>query len=131
MAYNFYYILKDEKFMKHDQDTEAGLKGSITVHMANGQTLEDFCAEYIPGYNRDRFEALAIRVFTGNETVITIYAADKIRQDDSTLKEGRLAVKKFKLTDIPVSAVLSYCSSFNCTLSTGHYDIEDMEVMNK
>lgn len=117
--------------MKQEQDIETELKGGITVNMANDQTLEDFCAEYIPGYNRDRFDALAIRVFAGNETVITIFAVDKIRQEDSILKEGRLPVKKFKLTDIPLSAVLSYCSSFNCTLSTGNYDIEDMEVMNK
>lgn len=117
--------------MKQEPDTVTELRGGITVNMANGQTLEDICTEYIPGYNRDRFEALAIRVFTGNETVITVYAVDKIRQEDSTLKEGSLPVKKFKLADISLSDVLSYCSSFNCTLSTGNYDIEDMEVMNK
>ena len=112
-------------------NTAFDMHGTIAIKSANGQTLDDFCTEYIPEYNRDRFEALAIRLFTGNETVITIFAVDKIRQEDTVLKEGRLPVKKFKLTGISLSSVLSYCSSFNCTLSTGNYNIEDMEIMNK
>ena len=108
------------------------IKGIISATMANSQTLDDFCMQHIADYNRNRFEALAIRLFVGNETIITIYALDKIRQQDSTVvSKGSLPVKKFKLTDLSLSSVLTYFSSFNCTLSTGNYDIDDIEVMNK
>jgi len=107
------------------------IKGTISVKMANHQTLDDFCADHIPDYNRDRFEAFAIRLFLAHETIITIYALDKVRQEDSTIKKEKLAVKKFKITTLDITSILSYFSSFNCTLSNGNYDIEDMEVMNK
>ncbi|MEO5891420.1 MAG: hypothetical protein ABIQ31_14300 [Ferruginibacter sp.] len=111
--------------------TQEGISGQLSVTMANGQTLDDFCFQYIPDYNRDRFEALAIRVFVGDETVITIYAVDKKRQEGSTFTDGKIPVKKFKLNTIPLSELFSYCSSFNCTLSTQNYPLENMEVINK
>lgn len=113
------------KFMQEN------ISGSISVKMANGQTLDDFCSQYISDYNRDRFEALAIRVFVGDETVITIYAVDKTRQEGSTFGNGKIPVKKFKINTLPLSELFSYCASFNCTLSTGNYVLEDMEVINK
>jgi len=107
------------------------IAGAIAVTLANGQTLEDVCEKYIANYNRDRFEAIAIRVFIGKESVVTIYALDKHRQEGSTYNSEKLPVKKFKLTTIPVSELFSFCDSFNFTLSTGVHHIEDMEVMNK
>ncbi|MCW3089754.1 MAG: hypothetical protein JWP81_823 [Ferruginibacter sp.] len=113
------------KFVQED------VSGTLTVKMANGQTLDDFCSQYIPDYNRDRFEALAIRVFVGGETIITIYAVDKLRQDGSTFSEGKIPVKKFKLSTVPLSALFSYCEAFNCTLSTENYPLDEMEIINK
>ena len=117
--------------MDNSIQTREEMKGIISASLANSLTLDDYCAEHIADYNRDRFEAFAIRVFTGNETIITIYALDKLRQEDSTLHEGRLPVKKFKFTELSLSSILTYFSSFNCTLSNGNYDINDMEIMNK
>jgi len=107
------------------------IKGIISVKLANNQTLDDFCADHIVDYNRDRFEAFALRIFLGNETIITVYALDKVRQEDSTTNPERFPVKKFKLTDFPLTSILSYFSAFNCTLSNGNYNIDEMEVMNK
>ncbi|MEP7142901.1 MAG: hypothetical protein ABI707_08525 [Ferruginibacter sp.] len=110
---------------------QEGVSGNISLKMANGQNLDDFCADHIYEYNRDRFEALAIRVFVGDETVITVYAVDKARQEGSTFSDGKIPVKKFKINTLPLSELFSYCESFNCTLSTGNYPLEDMEVINK
>jgi len=107
------------------------IKGTLTVNMANNQTLDDLCAAYIPEYNRDRFEAFAIRLFLGDETVVTIYAVDKNRQEGSNFNVEKLPVKKFKLTGISLPDLFSYCGSFNCTLTTGNYEMDDMEVINK
>ena len=83
--------------MDHELDyILEGITGEMTVKIANGQTLDDFCVEHIHEYNRDRFEALAVRVFVGDETVITIYAVDKLRQEGSTFSDGKIPVKKLK-----------------------------------
>lgn len=107
------------------------LKGYLSVQLANDQSLDEFCTEHINDYNRDRFEAFAVRILAGEETIVTIYAVDKVRQEDSTVKEGKIPVKKFKLTDVDLGSLISYCGAFNCTISTGAYDIEDMDVVNK
>ena len=118
--------------MKNQIDfKQENLLGEISVNLANNQTLDDFCTEHIVDYNRDRFDALAIRVYAGDETVITVYAVDKIRQENTSLNNGKIPVKKFKITTLTLSDMLSYCDGFNFTLSTGNYALEDMEVINK
>jgi len=118
--------------MKNEMDIkQETLLGQIAVDLANNQTLDDFCTEYINDYNRDRFEALAIRVFVGNETVITVYAVDKNRQENTSINIDKLPVKKFKITTLTLPDILSYCKGFNFTLSTGNYALDDMEVINK
>lgn len=107
------------------------MKGHISVQLANGQSLDDFCAEYIPEYSSERFEAFAVRIFLGQETVITLFAVDKIRRESHAADETRLPVKKFKLPEMPLTSILSYFQGFNCTLSNGAYELEGMEVINK
>ena len=107
------------------------LSGEIAVTLANKQTLEDFCIEHLPEYNQQRFEAVAIRFFVGKETIITVYAIDKVRQKDSDLIEKKMAVKKFKISTLTVIDLFSYCTSLNFTLTTGKYPLDSMEVMNK
>lgn len=107
------------------------LTGEISVSLAGGQSLDDVFARYIHDYNRDRFEALAVRVFVGKEVVVTLYAADKVRQEDSTVSMDKVPVKKFKITAMPLQELIPYLESFNCTLSTNNYPIEAMEVTNK
>ncbi len=107
-----------------------GISGGIHVTLSEGQTLDDLCTQYIDDYNPDRFEAVAIRLFAGKETIVTIYALDKTRQENSTSKE-KLPVKKFKLEHISVRELLQFFEEFNFTLSSGNYDLEDMEVINK
>ncbi|MES2892623.1 MAG: hypothetical protein V4725_11435 [Bacteroidota bacterium] len=112
--------------------THEDLAGEFSVKLANGQTLDDFCADHIPEYNRDRFEALAIRLYVGAETIVTVYAVDKTRQEaSSTISPGKIPVKKFKITTLKMIDILSYGAGFNFTLTTGNHAIEDMEVINK
>ena len=120
------------KMMQNELDIEHGdISGEISVTLANKQTLDDFCAAHILDYNRERFEAFAIRLFLGKETVITVYAIDKIRQKDTDLIKEKIAVKKFKLNTVEVGALFSYCASLNFTLTNNKFSLENMEVMNK
>jgi len=102
------------------------MTGFVSVKMAANRNLDDFCKQYVPGYDAERFEAVAIRLFAGKETVITVYAHDKQSNSDS----GKLPVKKFKITRAPFEAY-QFIESFNMTLSSGKYDINNMEVTNK
>jgi hypothetical protein len=111
--------------------TPQQLSGDLSIQLANGQTLDDFCQSHIAEYNRDRFEAIAIRVFVSDESIVTVYALDKMRQENTTLNPDKIPVKKFKLEDVPLNELLTYCQGFNCTLSTGNFPIEAMEVINK
>ena len=116
---------KDVPFDHH------GISGGIHVTLAEGQTLDDLCAQYIDDYNPERFEAIAIRLFAGKETIVTVYALDKTRQENSTVDTAKLPIKKFKLEHVSVRELLQFFDDFNFTLSSGNYNLEDMEVTNK
>jgi hypothetical protein len=119
--------------MQHEFNFEGhgDLSGQIAVKLANNQNLDEFCMQYIADYNKDRFEAFAIRVLLGKETVITIYAVDKIRQEGTAFGKEKIPVKKFKLDTLPLQSLFAYCESFNFTLTTGNYQLEDMQIINK
>jgi hypothetical protein len=105
--------------------------GGITVKLRNGLSLDDICAESLPDYNRDRFEAVALRLFAGKETICTIYALDKQRQEGSNFNPEKLPVKKFKIENVSIAALFNWFDEFNFTISTGNYNLEDIEVINK
>lgn len=107
------------------------LSGIAAITFANDITLDDFCSEHIPSYNKERFRAIAVRLFEGNETIITIYALDKMKQYDDNYDAGKIPVKKFKLDIFSVKDIFRYCDSFNCTLTTGEYPVAEMQVINK
>lgn len=111
--------------------THSSLTGSAAVSFANGITLDDFCSVYLPTYNKERYKAIAVRLFEGNETVITIYALDKMKQYDNGYDAGKVPVKKFKLDMLSVKDLFKYCDSFNCTLTTNEYPVEEMDIINK
>jgi hypothetical protein len=108
-----------------------GLSGGISVRLRNGQSLDQFCSKYIPDYNPDRLEAVAIRLYVGKETIVTIYALDKNRREGDNFNPQKLPVKKFKLEKLSSFDLFDAFEEFNFTLSTGNYPIEDMEVVNK
>ena len=108
-----------------------GISGGIHVTLQDGQTLDDFCMQYIDEYNPDRFEAIAFRLFAGRETIVTVFALDKIRLENTSDLNGKLPVKKFKIELSSVQEVLSFFDEFNFTVSSGNYNLEDMEVINK
>jgi hypothetical protein len=108
-----------------------GISGGIAVKLRANTTLDDFCEKHIPNYDPDRFEAIAIRLFSGKEVIVTIYALDKFRQEGNTYHSDRIPVKKFKILNLSVEQVFHFFEEFNLTLSTGNYSITDMEVINK
>lgn len=117
--------------MNHERHfQQESLSGTLSARMIGNMRLDDFCMKHIAGYNPDRMEAIAVRLFVGKETLITVYALDKSRQELSSTDPEKLPVKKFKIEHLRADELFQFFSEFNFTLSTGSYDLEDMQVIN-
>ena len=110
--------------MKHD------FGGKIVVKFYANSGIETFCAKHILHYEPERFKIIAVRVFAAKEFVVTIYLEDKLKQL-STIHPGKILVKKFKIENISLSEFFDLIEDFNFTLSSEHYDLDNMEVLNK
>lgn len=107
------------------------LKGPISLKFQEGKNLDDFCKSIFEHYDKERFEAIAIRLYYGKEIIVTLYALDKARQQGGGFYFGKLPVKKFKTTAISLAQVLPFIEEFNFTLTSGNYPLDAMEVINK
>lgn len=116
---------------EHTEINEEQLKGILSVTIEPGKSLNDFCKLNFNNFDPERFEALALRVFHGKETVVTLYAVDKSRQDGTNGESDKLPVKKFKSTDLSLTHMLPFVKEFNFTVTSGNYPVENMEVTNK
>lgn len=105
------------------------LKGKIAVKFFNERHLEELCLKHISGYEIERFEIVAIRVFAGKEFIVTVYAADK--NSHKTTSGNKFAVKKFKIENIEPSEILKYVEAFNLTVGDDAYHLDEMEITNK
>lgn len=102
------------------------LRGKIAVKFFNDLHLEELCIKHVPGYEVDRFDIVAIRVFAGKEFIVTVFASDKLK-----MKSNGSAVKKFKIEKVSPMEFLNYIESFNFTVSEEGYHLDQMEVINK
>lgn len=107
------------------------LKGSISIKLNAGKTLDEFCEKNFENYNSDQYEAVAIRLYYEKEIIVTLYALDKVRQEGSNYNIHKIPVKKFKTSSLGLAEMLAFVQEFNFTLSAGNYPLEDMEVINK
>lgn len=105
------------------------LKGNISLTFEQNKSFEEFCENNFANYDRNRYEAIAIRLFYGKELVITLYAVDKDRKDRHSSE--KLPVKKFKTTTLSLTALLPFVKELNFTLTTSPYTSNDIEVINK
>lgn len=107
------------------------LTGTISLELAEGKTMQEFCASRFNNYDPDQYDAVAIRFYFGKEIIVTLFALDKVRQEGTNFDPDKIPVKKFKMNPFPLNDILSFISELNFTLTTGNYSLEDMEVINK
>jgi hypothetical protein len=102
----------------------------MSVKFRNGHPFNSFCAEHIENYDPDRFEILALRVYSGKETYVTVFAVDRSRQENTKVVD-KIPVKKFRLNIEFIADLLPYIDEWNFTLTTGSFPLSDMEVVNR
>ncbi|MBA3664232.1 MAG: hypothetical protein H0W61_08495 [Bacteroidetes bacterium] len=107
------------------------LSGKLSLTFRKNKTFLEFCEKNFNNFNPDQHEPVAIRLFHGMETIVTLYALDKVRQEGTNYDQQKIPVKKFKSITLTLIDILPYVMEFNFTISEGNYDIEDMEVINK
>ena len=129
-----WYVIFRIQCMKKKQpfETDAhALTGKSSIDLFRKEDLNSLAQKLIPNYNPDRFDASALRFFVQKgEPVITLYAVDKVKQDDDDYPHNKLPVKKFKIR-IPFDEFVRHFKRFDVTLTNEAYDIGDMLVLNK
>jgi hypothetical protein len=103
------------------------LEGEMAVRFVPGRTFNEYCAKHIANYDAVRMEVVAVRFFYSKEIGITVYAADKGRQQH----DDTVPVHKFRLPTEFLKDILLYVDECNFTLATGGYPLEKMRVINK
>lgn len=119
--------------MKTDQPFETAghsLTGKSSLDFMSRESFNEFAAK-LTDYNPDRFDPVALKVFASfNSWVITLYAVDKSRQEQSGTHGEKLPVHKFKM-EMDCHTFLNCIKSFDLVVSDNAFDIADMEVINK
>jgi|GEM_PF-5691699 len=118
--------------MQNELHFEHGdLTGEISVNFKEGETLNELFARYVHDFNANRLEAYAVRLLIGKENILTLYAADTYRQENSQAITEKIPVKKFKIPDVSLSELTALLGEINLTLTNNNFPIEEMQVINK
>jgi hypothetical protein len=107
------------------------LTGSAAVDLYGDGDFNELAMKLIDDYNPDNLDAVALRFFIQEDSpVITLYAVDKLKQEQNNYPKDRLPVKKFKI-DISFADFLKHIKRFDFTVSNDSYDIKDILVTKK
>ena len=78
-------------------DSTKDLSGFANAKFKEAENMDTICSSLIPDYNVERFEAIAMRVYLGKESAVTVYALDKMRTEDTSVETDKVPFKKFKI----------------------------------
>src|SRR4051812_34853550 len=99
------------------------IRGAADAKLKDSETLDTVCGRVIPNYSTDRFEAVAIRIYFGKESFMTVYALDKSHKSSVPLDDKKLPYKKFKL-QMPAEKIIQLFANINLTIKKGNHYIE-------
>jgi len=120
--------------MKIEQPFETdhhALTGNAAVDLYRKEDFNSLAVKLIDNYNPDNLDAVALRFFIEkNSPVVTLYAVDKLKQEQNNYPKDKLPVKKFKIR-ISLSDFLQHIKRFDLTVSNGAYDLKDLLVVKK
>lgn len=114
--------------LPHHETSGKDLMGVVSINLDNGQDFNELGAS-LAGYDPASYEAVALRVYIENTPIVTVYARDRHR-DARPDGHTRMPVRKFK-KEMSFDDLFFKLRQVNFTVSTGEYNIDDMEVINK
>ena len=113
--------------MENAMNKNEVMPGSLSVTFKETDDFNTLCCR-LAGYSSERFEAIALRFFSGEETIITIYARDKMKNTGGP--DDRIPVHKFKVQS-SLADFFNEIRQLNFTISSTQFDLWEMEVVNK
>jgi hypothetical protein len=117
-----------EKKLPPNETRYNDLVGVISINLGENKSFNDFASE-IAGFDTNVYEAIAVRLFDEKIPIVTIYAKYKDEAKNSH-NGNKIKVHKFK-KEIQLNDFFNKLSGWNFTVTSGEYDIENMEVVNK
>ena len=115
----------EQPFEKQEHD----LTGMAALDFHEGVDFNVFAA-MITGYNPDRFDPVALKIYSAASSVIvTLYAMDKSAREKSRYPDDKLPVKKFKM-EMELHELMKYIRQFDLVVTNKDYAISDMVVVN-
>src|SRR5437868_6633672 len=89
------------------------LTGNAAVDLYDNVELNELAMKLVNGYNPDILDAVALRFFIQEDSpVITLYAVDKLKQEQNNYPKDKLPVKKFKI-NISFADFLKHIKKFD------------------
>ena len=110
--------------------SEHDLTGMASIDLYRKDDFNSFAARFA-NYNPNRFDPVALRVFVQKgKPLITLFALDTYKQEQSRYPVDKLPVKKFKLA-LGWDDFFKYIKRFDFTVSNEAFDLKNMLVTNK
>lgn len=108
-----------DKKLPPNETAHDTLVGVVSIKLKE-QTDFNVLGAKLAGYDANKYEAVALRVYIENKPVVTVYARP--------LGAPGLQVEKFK-TEMSLDDLFFNLRQLNFTVTTGEYEIDDMEVI--
>lgn len=105
--------------------------GNMSFKFREGHSIYTLAEKIFAQFNADDHEPIALRLYYGKETIITLYALDKVRQENSTGASSKIPVRKFKAELDSLGILLTFVEEINFTAQAGNFPLEDMDVINR
>lgn len=102
--------------------------GVIGIQLDDKTDFNNLAAD-IAGYDINRFEAVALKVYISSQPIVTVYAMD-IERRRRDPENPKIPVHKFK-KEMTLDDLFFHLKHVNFTVTSGEMDIQDMEVINK
>ena len=119
-----------EKLRQPFETKEHDLTGSASIDFYDNDDFNSFASSLLD-YNPNRIDPIALKVFVQNgEPLITLFALDTFKQEQSNYPSDKLPVKKFRLS-LSWDDFFKHVKRFDFTVTNEAFDLKDMLVINK
>lgn len=115
-----------EKHPIHTESRYDDLVGTLSVNFRNAENFSAFAARVV-GIDLNQYQPIGLRAYVAHETILTIYAAERVQMPGHHEKTGKLSVKKFKV-GIPLAELINNFRQLDFTLMAKGFTVDELEM---